>query len=131
MNSEFECIFVRLRGILEKHSAALTVKADAPDHYSLMGSAGPAALQAWGGKVKRPMIPVAWVQVGKAYVSYHLMGLYGNTRLRDGMSKELKARMQGKTCFNFKVVDEKLFNELDRLTARSITGFRKGGFISE
>ena len=81
--------------------------------------------------MKKPIIPVAWVQVGKAYVSYHLMGVYGNTRLRDAMSKELKARMQGKTCFNFKVVDEKLFKELDRLTAQSIAGFRKAGYISE
>ena len=131
MNSEFGSIFVRLRGILEKHSAALTVKADAPDHYSLEGSAGPAALQAWGGKVRRPMIPVAWVQVGKAYVSYHLMGVYGNTRLLDGVSKELKARMQGKTCFNFKVVDEKLFKQLDRLTSQANAAFRKAGYISE
>jgi len=131
MNSEFETVFVRLRGILEKHSAALTVKADAPDHYSLEASAGPAALRAWGGKVRRPKIPVAWVQVGKAYVSYHLMGVYGNTRLLDGISKELKARMQGKTCFNFKVVDEKLFKELDRLTAQAIAAFRKAGYISE
>ena len=131
MNSEFDSVFVRLRGILEKHSATLTVKADAPDHYSLAGTAGPAALKAWGGKVRKPIIPVAWVQVGKAYVSYHLMGVYGNTRLLDGMSKELNARMQGKTCFNFKVVDEKLFKELDRLTAQSITGFRKAGYISE
>ena len=59
------------------------------------------------------------------------MGIYGNTRLLDGMSKELKARMQGKTCFNFKVVDEKLFKELDRLTARSIAAFRRAGYISE
>ncbi len=131
MNSEFEIVFVRLRAILEKHSGALTVKSDAAHHYSLTGSAGPAALRAWGGKVKKPIIPVAWVQVGKAYVSYHLMGVYGNTRLRDAMSKELKARMQGKTCFNFKVVDEKLFKELDRLTAQSIAGFRKAGYISE
>jgi hypothetical protein len=131
MNSEFESVFVRLRGILEKHSATLTLKADAPGHYSLTGSAGPATLQAWGGKVKQPKIPVAWVQVGKAYVSYHLMGVYGNTRLLDGMSKELKARMQGKTCFNFKVVDEKLLKELARLTAQSIACFRKAGYISE
>ena len=131
MNSRFESVFVRLRGILEKHSAALTVKADAPGHHSLTGSAGPAALQAWGGKVKRSRIPVAWVQIGKAYVSYHLMGVYGNHRLLDGMSKELKARMQGKTCFNFKVVDEKLFKELDHLTAQSIAAFRKAGYISE
>ena len=131
MNPDFESIFVRLRGILEKHSTALTVKADAPGHYSLEASAGPAALRAWGGKVRRPVIPVAWVQVGKAYVSYHLMGVYGNTRLLDGISKELKARMQGKTCFNFKVVDEKLFKELDRLTAQAIADFRKAGYISE
>jgi hypothetical protein len=131
MNSEFESIFVRLRGILEKHSANLSVQTDAPGHYSLAGPAGPAAVRAWSGKVKKPMIPVAWVQAGKAYVSYHLMGVYGNTRLLDGLSKELKARMQGKTCFNFKGVNEKLFEELDRLTAQSIAGFRKGGFISE
>ena len=131
MNSKFESVFVRLREILEKHSAALTVKADVPGHYSLDAGAGPAAVKAWGGKVKKPRIPVAWVQVGKAYVSYHLMGLYGNTRLLDSLSRELKARKQGKTCFNFKVVDEKLFKELDHLTAQSIAAFRKAGYISE
>jgi hypothetical protein len=120
-----------LRGILEKHSTALTVKAHAPGHYSLEAGAGPAAVHAWGGKVKKPVIPVAWVQVGKAYVSYHLMGLYGNTRLLDGMSKGLKRRMQGKTCLNFKAVDEQLFKELDQLTAQAIAAFRKAGYISE
>jgi len=29
------------------------------------------------------------------------------------------------------VVDEKLFQELDQLTARSIAGFRKAGYISK
>ena len=130
-NPEFESIFARLREILQKHSTALTVTADAPDHYCLEGSAGPAALRLWGGKVKRSTMPVAWAQIGKAYVSYHLMGVYGNTDLLYGMSKELKARMQGKTCFNFKVADEKLFHELDRLTARGIADFRKAGYLSE
>ena len=130
-NPEFESIFARLREILLQHSSALTVTSDAPDQFSLAGSAGPAALAAWGGKAKRPLLPVSWVQIGKAYVSFHLMGVYGNTRLRDSMSKELKARMQGKSCFNFKVVDEELFKELDQLTAQSIAGFRKAGYISE
>ncbi len=131
MNSDFESAFSRLREILEKRSAALTVKADAPGHYSLEASAGPAALQAWGGQRRKQRIPVAWVVVSKAYVSFHLMGLYGNSRRLDGMSKELKARMQGKTCFNFKAVDEKLFRELEQLTTDSITDFRKAGYISE
>lgn len=131
VNLEFASIFARLREILEKHSAGLTVRADTPGHYCLAGSAGHAALRAWGGKVKRPMLPVAWVQSGKAYVSYHLMGVYASARLRDGMSKELKARMQGKSCFNFKAVNESLFKELEDVTAQSIADFRKAGFVAE
>jgi hypothetical protein len=54
--------------------------------------------------MKRPIIPVAWVQIGKAYVSYHLMGVSGNAKLCDTLSAKLKARMEGQTCFNFKAV---------------------------
>jgi len=129
--TEFESIFVRLRELLRKHSSALVVTADSPAHYGLGGSAGPAALQAWGGKAKRPTLPIAWVQIGKAYVSYHLMGVYQNPTLQESMSKALKARMQGKSCFNFKAIDEALFKELDRLTAQSIASFKKAGYISE
>jgi hypothetical protein len=64
-------------------------------------------------------------------VSYHLMGVYGNSKLFAGVSKKLKARMQGKTCFNFKTIDEPLFEELEQLTAKAMTGFRKAGFINE
>src|SRR2546428_1216197 len=91
MSSEFESIFFRLRAVLQKHARTLSVKDNTSDRYCLEASAGPAALRAWDGKEKRPMIPVAWVQIGKAYVSYHLMGVYGDAKLRDGMSKELKA----------------------------------------
>ena len=59
------------------------------------------------------------------------MGVYENPKLLAGLSKKLKARMQGKTCFNFKVVDEPLFKELEQLTAEGLTAFRKAGFISE
>jgi hypothetical protein len=130
MSPDFESIFARLRGILQKHAGTLSVQDDTPERYCLEANAGPASLQARGGKMKKLTIPVAWVQVGKAYVSYHLMGVYENARLRDGMSNELKARMQGKTCFNFKSSDESLFKELEQLTAQGIAGFRKAGFIS-
>jgi len=86
-------------------------------------------LKAWGGRVRRPSIPVAWVEVGKAYVSYHLMGITVPT-VQDGMSKALKARMQGKTCFNFTSLDEATITELDRLTSSSIAAFKNSGFIA-
>ena len=130
MPSEFESIFTRLRSLLQKHSETLSVNEDTSTSYSLAGKPGPATLKAWGGKMKRPVIPVAWVQIGKAYVSYHLMGVAGNAKLCDAMSAELKARMQGKTCFNFKAVDDELFAELDQLTDQSITGFRNAGYIA-
>jgi len=80
--------------------------------------------------MKSPTIPVAWVRIGKAYVSYHLMGVYGNPELLGRCSDELRAHMQGKSCFNFKAMDDGLFAELDRLTSESLTGMRKAGYIS-
>lgn len=130
MAAEFDIVFARLKEILQKYSGPFTVKPDTNTKYGLYAAIGPATLKIWGGKMKKPAIPVAWIEIGKAYVSYHLMGVYGNTKLLEGMSKELKARMQGKTCFNFKKLDEKIFPELDSLTARSIDVFRKAGFIA-
>jgi len=131
MSPEFQPVFARLRDILKKHAASFAVGRDTADHFGLNAPIGPATLQAWGGKRKSPTIPVAWVEAGKTYVSYHLMGVYGNPKLLDGFSKELRARMQGKSCFNFKSVDEDLFKELERLTNESLVGMRKAGYISE
>ena len=130
MPSEFESIFARLRSLLQKHSETLSVHEDTSTSYSLGGRPGPATVKAWGGKLRKPIIPVAWVQIGKAYVSYHLMGVSGNAKLCGAMSAELKSRMQGKTCFNFKAADDDLFAELDQLTGASITAFRNAGFVA-
>jgi len=40
--------------------------------------------------------------------------------LLDQASPQLKKRMQGKSCFNFKQVDKALFQEVEHLTSRSI-----------
>jgi hypothetical protein len=130
MAAEFDIVFARLKEILQKYSGPFTVKPDTTTKYGLYAAIGPSTLKMWGGKMKKPAMPVAWIETGKAYVSYHLMGIYGNTKLLEGLSKELKARMQGKTCFNFKKIDEKVFLELDSLTGRSIDAFRKAGFIT-
>ena len=123
----FASLFAELRGILKRQAGALSVSADAPDRYCVEAAIGPATLAAWGGKAKRPTIPVAWVEIGKAYVSFHLTGLQG-AALR--VSESLGARLHGKTCFNFSSSDPALFEELERLTARSIAALRKAGFCA-
>jgi hypothetical protein len=37
--------------------------------------------------------------------------------------------MQGKSCFNFKVVNEKLFEELAELTEKGVQRFQKAGLL--
>ena len=122
MNSAFEAIFVRLRKILEPHSVRLKVTADAPDYYCLELAFSP--------KLKKAL-PAAWVKIGKAYVSYHFMPVYMFPKLRERMSDELRARMQGKSCFNFKVPDETLFKELEQMTSEGFAMCRKTGFAPE
>ena len=119
MNSEFKFIFARLAGILKTHSTTLKVAANTPDHYCLEVPFSP--------KLKKAF-PVAWVKIGKGYVSYHFMPVYMFPRLIDSRSAKLKARMQGKSCFNFKVMDETLFKELEALTTEGFAKNRNAGF---
>jgi len=117
-SDQFDVVFQRLRAILEKHGGALRVAANEPGHYCLEVTDSP--------KLKKTY-PAAWVKTVKSYVGYHFMPIYMFPQLRDGLSKELKARMQGKSCFNFNAVDEKLFDELEEVTARGFAMAREAG----
>jgi hypothetical protein len=129
MTQDHDAAFRALRELLRVRSGGLAVAADTPERFCLEAAPGPATLAAWGGKLRRPTIPVAWVERGKAYVSYHLMGIDGNAGLVAGLSPEFRARMQGKTCFNFQRPEAALVKELGDVTAASITGLRRAGFI--
>jgi len=71
------------------------------------------------------------VQVKKNYVSYHLMPIYVNSALLEGVSPELKKRMQGKSCFNFKTIDRSLFDELALLTQRGLEDYKNQGLLDD
>jgi hypothetical protein len=129
-NAELRSVFARLRELLAAHASEFAIAFDTTDRYGLEAPAGPATLRAWGGKARAPIIPIAWVEVRKAYVSYHLIGIEGNKKLLATLSQPLRARMHGKTCFNFKVADEVPIPELESITAESFGGLRRTGFIA-
>ena len=116
MADSFAEIFSALRAILARNAGKLVVSEDNATRYCLQGGSHP--------KHKTPM-PIAWVEVGKSYVSFHHMGIYARPDLLRGISKKLKARMQGKACFNFTSVNESLFAELEELTVRTFEASRK------
>ena len=111
--SELEKVFEHLSAILRPYAAELDCKADEPgrlyvDTRHIMTN-------------KKPLFFSA-VEVKKAYVSYHLMPVYVNPSLLDGMSEGLAARMHGKSCFNFRHMDEALLNVIGGM-CQSDTGF--------
>ena len=69
------------------------------------------------------------VQTKARYVSYHLIPVYAAPELRESLTPELAARMQGKSCFNFTRVDEALLDELDAVTAQAATLARDPGLF--
>ncbi len=129
--TDFDATFDALRELLRSHAAGLTVAEDSPERFCLEATPGPATLASWGGKVRRPTLPVAWVERGRSYVGYHLMGLNGNTALAARLSTDLVARKQGKTCFNFRRPEEVPLPELTQVTAASIAALRRAGFVTE
>jgi hypothetical protein len=107
VTAAFDGVFDRLREILEPYGRRLHVTADGPDGYGVdMAAPSDRNPTTWFGGIRR----------GKAYVSYYLMPVYVEASLLDGISPELRKRMQGKSCFNFTKVDERLLAELAALT---------------
>jgi hypothetical protein len=70
------------------------------------------------------------VSIGKRYVSYHLMSVYLQADLLDSMSPELRRRMQGKSCFNFTKVDDRLFDELAAVTSKGRDLYAAKGWLA-
>ena len=131
MKANLELVFSQLRQMLRKRNKGLSVKEDTPLSFCLEARVGPSTIEAWKGKLRMEKIPVAWVQVGKGYVSFHLMGLDKNPNLQEALSEKLRSHMQGKTCFNFKNPDQILFEELEQVTHRAIDAFRKAGYVAD
>lgn len=113
---EFPAVFAQLKKILQPHARRLTVTADVPGHYSL--DAG------YSEKYQRDVF-FGSAQIKKNYVSYYLMPVYMFPELLAEVSPELKKRMQGKACFNFKHVDQTLFKELAQLTKKGLARLKR------
>src|SRR5438874_2689054 len=103
----FETVFKKLRAILQPYESRLILMGDGAEGYSLNTP--------FSEKYQKEVF-FAGVQIKKNYVSFHLMPIYAYVDMVDGISPELKKRKQGKACFNFTKVDDKLFSELADLT---------------
>ncbi|WP_085810484.1 hypothetical protein [Sphingomonas sp. TZW2008] len=108
--ADFAAVYARLRAIMLAAAGDQVIERDVPGDLVVRthrrdpktGEPG------WFGTVT----------IKKSYVAFHLIPLYDTPALADGLSADLAKRRQGKTCFNFKAIDEGLFAELAALTGR-------------
>src|SRR5882724_6353911 len=120
--NKFNEVFHRLKAIFNPYAKKMVVVQDTPSCYYLDTR--------YIMKNKKPLCFGA-VRLGKNYVSFYLMSVYASPDLLKGMSPELKKRMQGKSCFNFKEVDKKLFAELKVLTKDGAARFSDQKYIEQ
>ena len=113
-------VFNALVCIMKKHVSDLAiVTEDAEQFY----------VNTHKQEAKNKAIFFGMVKKAKEKVAYHLMPVYCNPELLSDISPELKKKMQGKSCFNFKQQDDTLFAELDQLTAQSLADYRRAGKV--
>jgi hypothetical protein len=121
-NDDFQETFDQLKAIFKPYAARLQVVHDNDTNYYLDTHRVM--------KNKRRLF-FGGVRTGKGYVSLHLMPVYASSALAETISPELKKRMQGKSCFNFKTPDEKLFKELAKLTKAGFKLFHDEEFLQK
>lgn len=117
---DLNAVFAELRMILLPYAAKLEPKKDDASELYV----DTRHLQ----KNRKPLFFGA-VQLRKAFVSFHLMPVYLQPELLEGLSPGLRRRMQGKSCFNFSEVDRPLFDELARLTEAGFASYEAQGFV--
>ena len=119
-DSNFQNIFTHLKSILIPYGDELTIETNEAGKFYL------------NTKFIMPNKKVMFfgaATLGKNYVSFHLMPIYVYPELLNCISSDLKKRMQGKSCFNFKVIDTKLFAELTKLTKSSYIKYKQQGYV--
>lgn len=119
-NEKFVETFQQLKKILMKYESNLTLTASDESNYSL--DAG------YSEKYKRNIFFGA-VNIKKIYVSFHLMPVYIFPELLKNISPELKKRMQGKSCFNFKKIEASDLKEIEILVRQGYDAFKKEKLI--
>ena len=120
--ADFPDVFAELKGFLSSHEQELVLVHDKEDNYYLDCPHDPF------GKGKAHYF--GSVTIRRNYVSFYLMPVYTHPELLDDISDNLNKRSQGKSCFNFKMKEEGLFDELRALVNKGVEKYKEVGYMS-
>ncbi len=112
-------VFETLNPLLADHAGEMIVVQDAPGTYYLNTNAIAANGQ-----------PLAFgaVEMRKNYVSFHVFPVYMYPELLEGIG-DLNKRMEGKSCFSFRKIDDAQVEGLRSLVAAGHVRLRQEGLL--
>ena len=119
MTAAFPALFARFRAMFAPHAPSAVVLRDEPGRYYL----GTHEVREKDGY----RTGFGGTEIGKRYVSVHLIPVYVHPEMLATISPALRRRMQGKSCFNFRTEDEALFAELQALIDLGAAQFASDG----
>jgi hypothetical protein len=117
---EFKAIYERLKVILLPYALEMEVTEDSDSGFSLNTRhvMDNGALLFFGS-----------AQIKKNYVSFHVMPVYVFPDLLEDIG-DLKKRMQGKSCFNFRKLDPGQVEALEKLVRQGYERYQTGGMLA-
>lgn len=109
--------FAALCAILKRQSKGWLVPQEGPRGMQVFTK------QEFGGKP----FWLAGVRWGKSYISFLIISVYMFPDLLKNISPQLRKRMQGKSCFNFRDADPVLMRELEALSKAGFARVKRDG----
>lgn len=110
-----EAVFEHLVALLRRYAVHHSVKSDTPSRYYLEEHCSSAKPQLF-----------AAAEVKARYVSLHLFPVYVRPELLTTLSPQLRARMHGKSCFNFTSLAQLPEAEMEALLAAAHKSLTNG-----
>ncbi len=124
MENDLQNIFNKLKSILQRYNEKLITKIDAGNNFDLWSQKEIIV----AGKNKSEMF-FASIQIQKNDVAFHFMPLYTDPNLIDELTKSLRSKMKGKSCFHIKKLDEDLENEISDLLKKGYEIYKNKDWI--
>jgi hypothetical protein len=112
--------FAALKPVLARYVDHLRIQVETSNEF-ILTTRSPSPFPQHKGQP----LDFAYLRLGKRYVSFHLLALDALP-----ISNELKARMQGKTCFHFTAAPApEAISELDLLVKTGLATWKQRGWL--
>ncbi|MGH9840763.1 MAG: hypothetical protein ACREEM_18450 [Blastocatellia bacterium] len=122
--TDFQLIYRRLREIFSQFTPPLTVTADVQGRYETVSKKD---LVVSGRKLTEMCF--GGVVIWKNFVGLYFFPIYTHPQSFTGLPDEVKKCLKGKSCFNVKKADDKLFRQIEKMAKQGFKLYKQEKWI--